>query len=83
MARELESMKVRMETTTHTNTTSSQKIAEVSSAITELEEEKQILQAKLRQRDGEIETLEEDLRKVKRQLEVLKDTLSIRLTVII
>lgn len=71
MAKELEAMKARMETASTVNSTFSSRIAEAQINITAIEEENQVLMAKVKQRNSEIESLEENLRKLGRQLEVI------------
>lgn len=71
MAREMETLKVRMESSAQSNSAIHTQLSEAQGNLRLLEDEKKALYAKLTSKEEVIGELEEELRKIRRQLEVL------------
>lgn len=70
MAREMEALKARMENSAQSSSAVHGQLGEAQGAIRLLEDEKKLLSAKLTNKEKEIDELEEEMRKLRRQLEV-------------
>lgn len=70
MAKEMDALKARMESSAQSNSAIHTQLREAQGSIRLLEDEKRVLSAKLTSKEGEISELEEELRKSRRQLEV-------------
>jgi septal ring factor EnvC (AmiA/AmiB activator) len=70
MEKMIEELKARMENSTQSSTTFQAELSEAQNTIRILEDDKKHLTSKLAVKEREIEDANEDLRKLKRQIEV-------------
>ena len=70
MAREMEALKARIENSAQSNSTVNVQLSEAHSNVRILEEEKRSLSSKITSKEREIDELNEEIRKLRRQLEV-------------
>lgn len=66
----MEALKARMENSVQSSSAVHEQLGEAQGAIRLLEEEKQLLSARMLKKEKEVGELEEELRKLRRQLEV-------------